>query len=57
MKQASQGVQVVLHRYLVEPLQMLIQAICGITDISASSADELDVLLKNSHITESSIPS
>ena len=45
MKQASQGVQVVLHRYLVDPLQVLIQASCGIIDISACPADELDVLL------------
>ena len=57
MKQASQGVQVVLHRYLVEPLQVLIQASYGIKDISASPADELDVLLKASHVTGSYISS
>ena len=38
-------VRVVQHRYLVDPLQVLIQASCGIIDISASPADELDVLL------------
>ena len=38
-----QGVRVVQHRYLVEPLQVLIQASCGIIDISASPAYELDI--------------
>ena len=38
-------VRVVQHRYLVDPLQVLIQASCGIIYISASPADELDVLL------------
>ena len=52
-----QGVRVVQHRYSVELLQVLIQAGCGIIDISASPADELDILLKASHATGSSIPS
>ena len=52
-----QGVRVVQHRYHVEPLQVLIQASCGIIDISASPADELDALLKASLVTGSYIPS
>ena len=50
-------VRVVQHQYIVDPLQVLIQASCGIIDISTSPADELDVLLKASHVTGSSIPS
>ena len=50
-------VRVVQHRHLVDPLQVLIQASCGIIDISASPADELDVLLKASHVTGSYISS
>ena len=48
---------IVLHQYLVKPLQVLIQASCGIVDCSADPADELDVLLKASHVTGSSISS
>ena len=54
---AGQGVRVVLSRYLVEPLQVLRQASCGIIEISASPADELNVLFKASDVTGSSIPS
>ena len=43
---AGQGVRVVLHRFVVEPLQVLIQASCGIVDIFTEPADELPFLLE-----------
>ena len=52
---ADQSVLVILHRYLVEPFQVLIQASCGILNLYADPADELDVLLKASHVMGSSI--